>query len=64
MGLPKDLGKAVEETHGILAHLGPEVSLVEELIQERREEARKEEEELTQSTMFNEGGTIRKAPDR
>ncbi len=39
------LRKVVEETYGILGHLAPGVSLVEELIRERREEARKEEAE-------------------
>ena len=35
----------VGETYGILGHLAPGVNLVEELIRERREEARKEEAE-------------------
>ena len=41
----KPLRKVVEESYGILGHLAPGVSLVEELIRERREEARKEEAE-------------------
>ncbi|WP_105318329.1 AbrB/MazE/SpoVT family DNA-binding domain-containing protein [Thermus tenuipuniceus] len=37
------LRKAVEEVYGLFRNVAPGVSLVEELIRERREEARREE---------------------
>ena len=37
------LRKVVEEVYGLFRNLAPGVSLVEELIRERREEARREE---------------------